>query len=73
MAGLLTSTPGALCGFDVFMLHALAGANLRNTNSPALLRFIETHFEQLRDETLQTLSNPGYSSVLDGECLAVPG
>jgi hypothetical protein len=72
MAGLLTSTPGALCSFDVFMLHALAGANLRNTNSPALLGFIETHFEQLRNQTLQTLANPGYASVLDSGCLAVP-
>ena len=72
MSGLLTSTPGALCSFDVFMLHALAGANLRNTNSPALLGFIKTHFEQLRHQTLQTLSNPAYASVLDGECLAVP-
>jgi len=72
MTGLLASNPKGLCAFDVFMLHALAAANLENVNSEALLIYVDTHFDDLSDATMQTLDRPAYRILLDGRCLELP-
>lgn len=72
MAGLLASNPHGLCGFDIFMLHALAGARLQTTNSLELLNFIETHFDGLRGRTAMTLADRRFASMLDARCSDIP-
>lgn len=72
MTGLLASNPNGLCGFDIFMMHALAASNLEMVNSAALLAYIEQNFDQLRDRSMQTLSHPDLQVLFDGRCLAMP-
>ena len=73
MTGLLQSNPKGLCGFDVFMLHALAASNLETTNSTALLDYIDGHFDELRGRVVETLAKPAYAPVLDADCASLPG
>lgn len=72
MKGLLQSNPSGLCGFDVFMLHVMARSGLEHSNTPKLLTFIESRFEDLRARALDTLSEPRFASVLDPECKQIP-
>ncbi|PRY77173.1 hypothetical protein CLV80_10617 [Yoonia maritima] len=72
MTGLLSSNPNGLCGFDVFMLHALAGSGLETVNSAELIMFIETNFDVLKDAAEKTVANPAYEMLLDNSCLALP-
>ncbi len=73
MSGLLKSNPKGLCGFDIFMLHALASARLETTNTTRLLEFIDAKFDDLRARTARTLANPHYAPVLDESCREMPG
>ncbi|MDW4498650.1 hypothetical protein R5H30_11705 [Sulfitobacter sp. D35] len=72
MTGLLRSNPKGLCGFDVFMLHALAAADLESANSAELLDFIETHFDDLRARTERTLRHAAYAPMIDSSCAPLP-
>lgn len=72
MRGLLRSNPAGLCGFDVFMMHALARSGLHDSSSPELLDFIEARFDDLRGLTLATLAQPRFATVLDPGCLRLP-
>lgn len=72
MRGLLSSNPKGLCGFDVFMLHALAQMTLESSNSQAFLDFIDMRFDDLLARTQMTLSSPSFTLLLDRSCLVLP-
>ncbi|PUB19424.1 hypothetical protein [Yoonia sediminilitoris] len=73
MSGLLGSNPSGLCGFDIFMLHALAAAHLETVNSIALLEYIDQNFDDLRDLSRQTMTRPDLHMLFDDTCEAIPG
>lgn len=68
MAALLGSNPSGLCRFDLFMLHALAGAPFENTNTPELLDFIDAQFDALMARAEATAARPDFAPILDGSC-----
>lgn len=68
MTGLLRSNPRGLCRFDVFMLHAVAGAQVERTNSDAFLDYIAADFDALTLRTDATLTNPAYAGIVDTLC-----
>lgn len=68
MEGLLRSNPAGLCRFDVFMMHAVAQAPVKRTNSDAFLRFIEAQFDDLLGRADHTLAEPAYAPILDQLC-----
>lgn len=72
MEGIVASNPSGLCGFDVFMLHALAEAELADSNSADLLTSIDAGFDGLRAQTLATLADPQVAPLLDADCLTLP-
>ena len=73
MEDLLSASPEGLCGFDVFMLHALARSGLRATNDPALLSFIEAEFDGLVLLAQETLAAQPFRVLVDPTCAAAPG
>ena len=68
MEGLLRSNPAGLCRFDVFMLHALAGAPVERTNTEAFLSFIDGRFSELLGQADDTLAQAAYAPILDRRC-----
>ena len=72
MQGLLQSNPKGLCRFDVFMLHALAGSSVENTNSEAFLAYISEDFDRIEAKTARTLGNPLFAPILDAACAVTP-
>lgn len=72
MQGLLDSNPAGLCGFDLFMLHALSTMDLESSNSPAFLEFIIDNFDDLLQRTELTLANDAISSLFDANCALTP-
>ena len=68
MQTLLTVTPGALCRFDVFMLHAVAMAPVEQTTDPGLLDYIEANFDELQSMAAQTLGDRRFGLVIDPAC-----
>lgn len=68
MQTLLTVSPGGLCRFDIFMLHAVAEAPVRETTDPAFLDYIDAHFEELRAKADATRSDPEFGLLLDPAC-----
>ncbi len=72
MQGLLRSNPKGLCGFDVFMLHALATTTLATTNTSDFLDHIRSNFDALLARANSTLSEPSYGTLLDPDCSATP-
>lgn len=72
MTGILQSNPSRLCGFDVLMLHTLAGANLRNSNSPDLLVYFTENLDALMAKAYATMDDPRFATMLDNRCQAWP-
>ncbi len=72
MRGLLGSNPAGLCGFDVFMLHALAASRLDSTNSEQLLTFIDANFDRIAASTRETMQDPAFALLLDDGCTDLP-
>ena len=70
MREMLTTNPGGLCPFDVFMLHAVGTAPVEQTNSPAFLAYIDGAYETLARRTDATLARFEGSAILDPECKA---
>ena len=68
MQTLLAVTPGGLCRFDVFMLHAVAMAPVAETTDPALLDYIDAHFTELRTLAAGTLEDPRFGLLIDPAC-----
>ncbi len=73
MTGLLESNPYGLCGFDVLMLHTLAGANLRNSNTPELLTYFKAELGTLLAKTRITMRDDRFAAMLDETCQTWPG
>jgi hypothetical protein len=71
MENLLRSNPTGLCRFDLFMLHALAGARVENTNTPEFLDFIDAHFETLLTKADLTAARMDYAAIVDPACGAL--
>lgn len=70
MRAMLGSNPSGLCKFDVFMLHAVAQFPLSETNTPDFIRFIETHFDNLRALSDASFADPRFAAILDPVCRA---
>ena len=68
MRALLKSNPGGLCPFDVFMLHAVALSPVDQTVEPSFIEFIDSEFEALMALADETLADPGFAPLMDGEC-----
>lgn len=71
MEGLLRSNPSGLCRFDLFMLHALAEAPMENTNTPELLEFIDSRFDDLVARADRTAARAAFAPILDAGCAAL--
>ncbi|MEO1140666.1 MAG: hypothetical protein AAFW87_14565 [Pseudomonadota bacterium] len=72
MTGILRSNPNGLCGFDVLMLHTLAGANLRNSNTPELLTYLKAELDALLAKTEATMDDDRFAGMLDKGCRTWP-
>lgn len=72
MRGLLSSNPSGLCGFDFFMLHALAQSQLEMVNSDELIPFIDANFDALRARAQASLASNEYGILSDQTCLTLP-
>lgn len=68
MQTLLAVTPGALCRFDVFMLHAVAMAPVTQTTDPELLAYIDENFDELQGVAAETLADPRFDLLVDPSC-----
>lgn len=68
MRALLGVTPGALCPFDVFMLHAVARTTVEQTVEPAFLRDIEANFRDLETLAAATSRDPRFAGLIDLTC-----
>lgn len=68
MRKLLSVTPGALCRFDLFMLHAVAAAPVAETTEPRFVEYIDAHFDELQSMTARTLDDPRFDLVIDTSC-----
>ncbi|QHQ36516.1 hypothetical protein [Algicella marina] len=73
MEGMLSSNPGGLCEFDLFMLHALARTRLTSSNSPAFLQYISDRFTDLEEMAHRTLADGIADEIVDPECGHMPG
>jgi hypothetical protein len=72
MAELLRATPRALCGFDVFILHALAEAGDGAQTPADLPSVVESRFDSLLAAAARTLALPAVAVLLDPACTALP-
>lgn len=72
MEGLLGSNPGALCAFDVFMLHALAASPFDSSNSEGFITFIDGAFDDLAARAAATMAAPRLAVLFDPACAAPP-
>ncbi len=68
MHALLTSNPGGLCAFDVFMMHAVGRAPVDQTVDPGFIDYIDAQYDQLRALTDETLVDPRFAGLMDGGC-----
>ena len=68
MRALLSSNPGRLCAFDVFMLHAVARAPVDQTVEPQFIDYIDTHFDQLSALAEDTMTDPRFENIVDRSC-----
>ena len=68
MRALLQSHPGALCQFDIFMMHAVARSPAKHTVEPVFLEFIEAEYDQLAALAGATMADPRFAAVGDREC-----
>ena len=71
MEGILTTSVAGLCGFDVFMLHALGQARMAS-NSDALLQFLDAAYDDLARLTAETVALPDFAGILDPGCADPP-
>lgn len=73
MERMLSSNPKGLCQFDVFMLHAVAGAPVEQTTSEDFLHFIDGHYDTLTGLTEATVSDAQFAGLFDPDCLDLSG
>ncbi|MEM9551795.1 MAG: hypothetical protein AAGA05_11500 [Pseudomonadota bacterium] len=65
---LLSSNPGGLCTFDLFMLHAVGRAPVEQTVHPAFLTYIDGEFDALTDLAQTTMNDPRFAPLVDPHC-----
>lgn len=70
MRALVNSNPGALCLFDLFMLHAIAQSPVLETVDPAFITYIEDNFADLLLMARKTMDDPTYAVLVDKACVA---
>lgn len=70
MRGLLRSNPGALCVFDIFMLHAIADAPVDQTLEPAFLTYIDREYDHLLARANATVADPRFAGIVSPDCSA---
>lgn len=68
MRAILRSNPPALCEFDVFMLHAVAQAQVDQTNDPDFISYVERDFDRLLGQTRRALADDRFAPILDPDC-----
>ena len=68
MRALVNSNPGGLCVFDVFMMHAVAEAQVDQTTDPAFIHFIDREYDRLMARTLETVADPRLAEIYDPDC-----
>ncbi len=68
MRALLEANPSGLCEFDVLMLQAVALAPVDQTNDPAFITFIDTHFDDLLARARMITRNPAFAPIIDQDC-----
>lgn len=68
MKALVASNPGALCTFDLFMLHAVGRATVDQTVNTQFLDYIDTDYDDLLALAEDTLADPRFAAIVDGSC-----
>ncbi len=68
MRALLQSNPGALCEFDIFMMHAVARSPAEQTVEPVFLEFIDAEYDQLAALAGETMADPRFAAITDRDC-----